>query len=99
MTLVIPGQTGERENRRITEATSPVLNTLRSIEARLKRDMTPPFGDHGDIEPALMPEEAARLRCEGRNAAFQGMPLRSCPYATSSREKRDAWLEGFNTVK
>lgn len=99
MTLIVPGPTGEGANRRITEATSPVLNTLRSIEARLKRDMTPPFVDHDEIEPPLTLEEAARLRCEGRNAAFQGMPLRSCPYATSSRAKREAWLEGFNTVK
>ncbi len=99
MTFIVPGQRGENITARTIDATAPVLATLRSIEARLKREMPPSSDDLGEAEPALMPEEAARLRCEGRNAAFEGMALRSCPYTASSRAKREAWIEGFNTMK
>ena len=58
------------------------------------RDVTP-----GIREFTLKPDDAARLRCEGRNAAFAGLSARSCPYATSSRAKREAWLEGYHTSK
>lgn len=99
MTFIVPGQTGEHTATRTADAPAPVLAALRSIQARLERDMPPPSDDCGEAEPALTPEEAARLRCEGRNAAFEGMALRSCPYSASSRAKRDAWIEGFNTMK
>ncbi|CZT34110.1 Rmf/CrpP family protein [Rhizobium sp. 9140] len=95
MTFIMPGQRGERT----ADATAPVLAALRSIEARLKRERPPASDDLNDVEPALTPEDVVRMRCEGRNAAFEGRALRSCPYAGSSRAKREAWIEGFNTMK
>ncbi|TCL96137.1 hypothetical protein C8J38_101492 [Rhizobium sp. PP-WC-2G-219] len=99
MTFIMPGQRGENTTARTADATAPVLATLRSIEARLKRERPPSSDDLDDVELPLMPEEVARLRCEGRNAAFEGRALRSCPYVGSSRAKREAWIEGFNMMK
>lgn len=103
MTFVVSGSVPESRADmtlpRIDEKRAPpVLATLRRIEAKLKEGRPKP-DDTADVEPVLTPDDAARLRCEGRNAAFAGLSARSCPYATSSRAKREAWLEGYHTSK
>lgn len=47
----------------------------------------------------LSPDDLSRLRCEGRTAAFLGLSLRACPYSGATRAEREAWMEGYNTVK
>lgn len=99
MTLIVPEQRGEAPSPRSPDARVPVLAALQSIPTRRERDTSSVPDDVVEDEPVLTSEDVARLRCEGRNAAFEGMTLRSCPYSTASRARREAWIEGFNTVK
>jgi hypothetical protein len=98
MTFILTGRKAEVPIGRNTRATMPVLRVLRRIEAGITTPVATVENDHLH-EPEMTSEEAAELRCEGRIAAFQSRPVQSCPYNMASRARRDAWLEGYNTVK
>ncbi|KQS81041.1 hypothetical protein ASG25_05935 [Rhizobium sp. Leaf384] len=99
MTFSVSGSRGDPSLPRIDEKRAlPALAVLRHIEAKLKHGL-PTAEEPAEVEPVLTQDDMARLRCEGRNAAFAGLSARSCPYAVSSRAQREAWLEGFHTSR
>jgi ribosome modulation factor len=95
MSFGLTGRRGEASTGRKMTLGPQMLVPLRTIDVAL----TPTSREEPEPADILSPEQVSRLRCEGRIAAFQGLSPRACPYMVSSPKQREAWLEGYNTLK
>lgn len=95
MTVGLTGRQGEASTGEKMTPGPQTLGRLRTVDAA----PVSPSDDESEGTESLSPEQASRLRCEGRIAAFQGLSPRACPYMISNPQQREAWLEGYNTVK